>query len=204
MATQAQIKANQENAQNSTGPRTPEGKAQSAANSRKDGLNARTLCIPDHQRAEFELYESALLDETNPQGPLEQEYFQRLLTCGWILRRARALEIQLLFQGDTINNEDDARKLQRIARYRRDLERSHDRALLELRQLQTQRAQIAQQTDPTRTDLHRAAPLAIRPRQATPASTPQNEPNSPRPSTSLAPPTQVDPRPVPPRRLRSA
>jgi len=200
MATQAQIKANQENAQNSTGPRTPEGKAQSAANSRKDGLTAKTLCIPDYQREEFELYECALLDETNPQGPLEQEYFQRLLTCGWILRRARALEIQLLFQGDTINNEDDARKLQRIARYRRDLERSHDRALQELRQLQTQRALTAQPNAPLARRQSAPNPAAnlspvasavvspdvpTRQRRAVPAepSAPQNEPNSPCPST---------------------
>ena len=41
MATQAQIIANTTNAQHSTGPTTPEGKARSAANSTKLGFHAK-------------------------------------------------------------------------------------------------------------------------------------------------------------------
>src|SRR5438270_11344376 len=43
MATEQQIAANQRNAQRSTGPKTPEGKALSRANAIKHGLAAETL-----------------------------------------------------------------------------------------------------------------------------------------------------------------
>jgi hypothetical protein len=53
MATEAQIKANQENAKKSTGPKSAEGKARSAQNGRTHGLCAKTMlltCPDDEER----------------------------------------------------------------------------------------------------------------------------------------------------------
>ncbi len=47
MATPAQIAANQANAQKSTGPRTPPGKATSCRNSLKHGLSGRGIVLPE-------------------------------------------------------------------------------------------------------------------------------------------------------------
>ena len=55
MASEAQIKANRENAQKSTGPRTEEGKAVVAQNAVKHGLWARQAVIKEEDPAEFEL-----------------------------------------------------------------------------------------------------------------------------------------------------
>ena len=46
MATAAQIQANQHNAQLSTGPRTAEGKARSAANSTRHGFCSQSVLLP--------------------------------------------------------------------------------------------------------------------------------------------------------------
>jgi hypothetical protein len=160
MASAARIIANQANAQLSTGPRTPEGKARASANSRKDGLTARTLVISEEQQAEFDQFRLSLIRDTRPEGALEHEYFHRLLTCGWILRYARTLESQLLAETDPVHDEAAAARLHRISRYRRDLERSYDRALREFRHLQTDRAVLLQQSDAAVTALANVTPLA--------------------------------------------
>ncbi len=53
MATEAQIKANQQNAQRSTGPKTEEGKQQSARNSLKHGLTGQALIQPEGEEADL-------------------------------------------------------------------------------------------------------------------------------------------------------
>jgi len=68
MATQPQILANRLNAQKSTGPRTPEGKAAVAQNALKHGLCARRDVVITESQADFDLHRSALLDELAPQA----------------------------------------------------------------------------------------------------------------------------------------
>ena len=160
MATTAQTLANQANAQLSTGPRTPEGKARSAANSRSHGYTASTLSIPDADREEFERFRHALQRDTRPEGPVEEEFFGRLLLYAWNLRRVRAAESRLLNETKPFDDDSALLRLERLARYRRDLERSHDRALKELRNLQTQRAILLQQDDSVIGAFYRFTPLA--------------------------------------------
>jgi hypothetical protein len=54
MATQAQFHANRRNAQASTGPRTPEGKAASSANATRHGLSAAFRVLPNENQEEFD------------------------------------------------------------------------------------------------------------------------------------------------------
>jgi hypothetical protein len=53
MSTQAQIKANRQNAQKSTGPKTDEGKAAASQNAVKHGLFAESV-IKGENEAEYE------------------------------------------------------------------------------------------------------------------------------------------------------
>ena len=61
MATQAQIDANRQNAQKSTGPRTAEGKAAASQNAFKHGLFVKKAVIRDESQDEYDRHREALL-----------------------------------------------------------------------------------------------------------------------------------------------
>ncbi len=88
MATEAQIEANRANAQKSTGPRTPEGKATVAQNTVKHGLLARTAVLHGEDWEEYTCFSEVLLDELYPDGVMEQELADRIVSLSWRLRRA--------------------------------------------------------------------------------------------------------------------
>jgi hypothetical protein len=96
MATPAQIKANQSNAQHSSGPRTAEGKARSAANGMRHGFCSQTVLLPGDDPAEYQ----ALLEELRDHFPcidLNDDRFVREMTnAEWRLRRVRRHQEVLL------------------------------------------------------------------------------------------------------------
>jgi hypothetical protein len=137
----AKALANAANAQRSTGPSTPEGKARSSQNALRHGLTARHLIVREDQRQQFEQLHNALLDEIDPQGALEDFTFRQLLHAAWNLERFRALEADLMVNGlDPIFDDSAAKTLDRLQRYAARAERSYYKALHELRTLQTDRA----------------------------------------------------------------
>ena len=97
MATEAQIQANRLNAQKSTGPRTPEGKAVAAQNAVKHGLLARTAVLHGEDWEEYTCFSEELLDELYPDGVLEQKLADRIVSLSWRLRRA-ALSQNAVFE----------------------------------------------------------------------------------------------------------
>ena len=88
MATEAQVEANRANAQKSTGPRTPEGKATVAQNAVKHGLLARTGVLHGEDWEEYTCFSEGLLDELSAQGVQEEQLAGRILSLSWRLRRA--------------------------------------------------------------------------------------------------------------------
>ncbi len=88
MATEAQVEANRANAQKSTGPRTPEGKATVAQNAVKHGLLARTGVLHGEEWEEYTCFSEGLLEELSAQGVQEEELAGRILSLSWRLRRA--------------------------------------------------------------------------------------------------------------------
>jgi hypothetical protein len=142
MATAAQITANQANAQRSTGPRTPEGKARAARNAVRHGLTARHLVVRDDEREDLAQLQAELTAELDPSGPTETIVFEELLHAAWNLRRFRRIEAELStgsatdFAPDGVNTA----ALDRLTRYQARAQRSYYRAVAELRTLQTNRA----------------------------------------------------------------
>ena len=71
MATQAQIKANRQNAQKSTGPKTAKGKVVVAQNAIKHGLFAQENVIKCEKQSDFDEFCAELLAGLAPVGGVE-------------------------------------------------------------------------------------------------------------------------------------
>jgi hypothetical protein len=143
MASQAQLLANAANAQLSTGPRTPEGKAAASKNATRHGLSAGRAVVFPHEQEEYADLRAELTQSLDPQGALELAVFEQLAGAAWGLRRLRILELHLHESAnfaDPLSQIDAEAPLRQLARYRTRAERSLYAALAQLRQLQNDRA----------------------------------------------------------------
>ena len=95
MSTHRQIEANRRNAQKSTGPRTPQGKAVSSMNALKSGLDAESQFVGGEDRAEFAELQHEYITRFQPLTPEERFQVDSLLRNEWILRRLFRAEAQL-------------------------------------------------------------------------------------------------------------
>jgi hypothetical protein len=91
MATEAQVAANRRNAEKSTGPRTPQGKAVVSQNAVKHGLLACRDVIRGEEQEEFELYREEMFWELEPVGTVESRLAERIVSLAWRLRRAERI-----------------------------------------------------------------------------------------------------------------
>ena len=96
MTTEARILANRLNAQKSTGPNTPQGKAVVSQNALKHGLSARHDVITTESQADFDLHRDALLAELDPIGPMESILADRIVSLSWRLKRADQIQNQTI------------------------------------------------------------------------------------------------------------
>ncbi|MGI8756616.1 MAG: hypothetical protein ACR2MB_12310 [Acidimicrobiales bacterium] len=105
MTTPAQAAARAENGRkNSTGPRTPEGKRASRANSLGHGGYATTIAvIPRGPLAEdpavYEEFSDAVTASWNVEGPVEEEIARTIASLLWRGRRPRVYEAHYLAKG---------------------------------------------------------------------------------------------------------
>jgi hypothetical protein len=141
MSSTPQLAANQANAQHSTGPRTDEGKARVSQNALRHGLTARHLVIRDDEREEYADLLNSLSSELDPQGATETVAFHELLHAAWSLHRFRRIEAEAS-RGSVEDFTDPATTtvLDRLTRYQSRAQRAWQKALHELRVLQTNRA----------------------------------------------------------------
>ena len=110
MASQEQIDANRANAQHSTGPKTPEGKAASRLNALKHGLTAELAVIPGEHTDLFDQTAQDFLDHLQPVGPVETLLVQQIVMASWRLVRLRSLEtglfrLRLLDEKENMDSE---------------------------------------------------------------------------------------------------
>ena len=87
MSTSAQIIANQKNAQASTGPRTPEGKAASSQNAIKHGATASRVVLAFEDPAEFERVHAEFCRQLRPATFLERFLIEDMVAAHWRMTR---------------------------------------------------------------------------------------------------------------------
>jgi hypothetical protein len=91
-----QIAANRQNAEKSTGPRTPQGQAVSRMNALKHGILSRQVLVRGRNLQESEKDLKALhqrfWEDLQPVGPVEELLVDQIVTAHWRMRRALTAE----------------------------------------------------------------------------------------------------------------
>ena len=95
MSTEAQINANRQNAQYSTGAITPEGRRKVRMNSLKHGFAGQTVVLPPHEYVPFRDHFESFRQEYRPKGPTEEFLVQSLASLSWSAEQIRAQAITI-------------------------------------------------------------------------------------------------------------
>jgi len=157
MASQAQVLANTENAQFSTGPISDAGKSVSKLNAFRHGLTAHTFAFSPEEEEAFAVFSAAMLLEIPAIGAIEQQIAQDIVITHWRLNRVPSLEANLIALGrlepapDYLSHLEDSRVKSALLesnalivheRQLRNLHLQEQRLLRRLRQLTSQIAAL--------------------------------------------------------------
>ncbi len=120
MSTEAQVAANQKNSQQSTGPKSAEGKARICLNAFRHGLAGIFMILPDEVRDDFDELHGGLRAEHKPETPTEILLIESMAQHYWLKQRALRLQ-QFCFDDE---GNCDEKQLALYLRY----QTTHDRA----------------------------------------------------------------------------
>src|SRR5438270_3113657 len=158
MASQRKIESARLNGARSHGPKTPEGKAISSQNARKD-LTRKTVVLKNEAHERFNAIHDEYTGEFQPQTPSEKDAVEEMVAAKWQQRRlwgliTATLDLQLVKQAKQIEHDweqidsmkrlaiahqtltDTSKTLKELRHMLRDVGRDYDRAferLLDLR-----------------------------------------------------------------------
>ena len=147
--------ANRNNAQHSTGPKTPEGKQASKYNATRHGLSGKQVIVYGEDPAAFERLHQELIASYNPANAAESTLVEEIAQNFWRLQRARRIEAEtfnihsggadpVITYGCAID------RFEQIRRYMTSIERAYHRAIAQLEQTQSIRAKaVAAEKQPT-------------------------------------------------------
>ena len=91
----AQLNANRANAQQSTGPTSPEGKAKSSLNALKTGLTGRTILLPTDDIDAYQQLVTRTFTDLAPESDRERAIAQIIADTDWRLLRIAPLEASI-------------------------------------------------------------------------------------------------------------
>ena len=149
MASPAQILANRDNAQRSTGPKTEAGKQNSSRNATRHGLTGSQIVIPGEDPAAYEELRQGLHDSFKPANDPERLLVEQIAAGFWRLQRAHRSEAAVFnkLAEDSANPEaalanaflERPADLARIQRYVTAAHNAYYKALRELEKMQQKR-----------------------------------------------------------------
>ena len=96
MTSSRQIEANRGNALRSTGPKSENGKRRSRRNAVRHGLTAETVVVALEDIEDYQAFEAAVIADYDARTAVERELVLRLASLLWRIRRATAIETDLL------------------------------------------------------------------------------------------------------------
>lgn len=151
MTSEHQIRANRHNAEMSTGPTTPDGKAAVRSNAFRHGLLSRDIVIEGEDPDMFACLKSELEAELEPVGFQETEIVERIAVFMWRLRRLHRVEagifaVHMENHSDScgrafIRDAHGANALTKLSRYETMMERTLSRLRTDLERLQKARTE---------------------------------------------------------------
>jgi hypothetical protein len=158
--SEAQLEANRQNAQKSTGPRTEEGKKRSRINATRHGLTGQFHAFSHEDKIAFDEHCTNLMADYKPETYREKLLAMSIAEDMWRLNRARALENNIFAIGmsgpigdatDVDSAEGhaaacqarvwlaDGKNIQLLAVYETRIRRNIEKNEKQLKELQTER-----------------------------------------------------------------
>ncbi len=140
MSTEAQIAANQANAQYSTGPKTEAGKAIASRNNVKLGLTGAFMVLAWEKQEDFDGLLDRMTAEHQPSDGFETDLVEKMAQHHWLALRA------LFFQEGCFNLQnpflEDDKQLLLYMRYQTTHERAFHKCADELRKLRNEKRKV--------------------------------------------------------------
>jgi len=182
MASPAQILANRENAQRSTGPKTQEGKQAAGRNAIRHGLTGTQIVMPGEDASAYEELRQGLRQSYRPSNEAEYILVDQIAANAWRLMRAQRVETAFFAKLTEGAKDPDAalaeaflekpKELARMHRYVAAAQNAYYKAITQLSKLQKERAGLEESeigfvSYPDFTPLTRNEPLPIQAMSAT-------------------------------------
>jgi hypothetical protein len=139
MSTSAQVAANQQNAQSSTGPRTQQGKAISALNNFRHGFTGAFCILPWEEQDEYDLLYGGLLDDHRPSNTTEHVLVKNMAQSCWLHQRALTLQQMCFDHQRPMCDADCQKQLALYLRYQTTHDRAFNKALDQLQKLRAKK-----------------------------------------------------------------
>jgi hypothetical protein len=133
MSSQAQVAANQSNAQHSSGPKTPAGKAIVAQNNFRHGFTGGFRVLEWENQEDYRALQLSLEKEHQPATPTEEMLVETMAHSYWLRKRALILQ-NTCFSGESPACNDE-KNLALYIRYQNTHDRAFHRALNDLLKL---------------------------------------------------------------------